>query len=260
MYHDVYERVPGPGLPPSAAAYHVSRGLFNAHLDAIARSAHRVLTAGECLAAPAGAGDSVVVTFDDGWRGTFEIAVPLLRERGWRATVFVTRDFVGRPGFCDRGMLRAAAAAGVEIGVHGVTHRMLSSCSSAEIVAEFRDCREYLEALIGSEVALASIPGGDLTPTVVACAREAGLRALANSRPGVNHHAASSPFDLRRLAIRSTTPAADVARYCRFRLAPERARWAALQLPRALLGMQRYSRLRRVLLREGRTTAEVFEP
>ena len=144
--------------------------------------------------------------------------------------------------------------------MHGVTHRMLSACTPAEVVAEFRECREYLEALLGQPVTHASIPGGDLTATVVSCAQEAGMRSLSNSRPGVNHPA-SAPFDLRRLAIKNSTRAVDVRRYCRFSLGPERVRWAALQLPRTILGMKRYSRLRRAILRErGPKAAEVFEP
>lgn len=260
MYHDVYDRAPRPGVPPSAAAYHLSRESFTAHLLAIEQSGHRVVTAGEFVAAPAAAGHSIVLTFDDGWVGTFEIALPLLLERGWRATVFVTRDFIGRANFCGRDALRAAAAAGMEIGVHGVTHRMLSACTPAEIVAEFRECREYLEGLLGQSVTHASIPGGDMTATVVACAREAGMRSLSNSRPGVNQPA-SSPFDLRRLAIKNSTRAADVQRYCRFRLGAERARWAVLQMPRTILGMKLYSRMRRAILRERESNAtEVFKP
>lgn len=260
MYHDVYDRAPRPGVPASAATYHVSRDRFVAQLDAIQASGHRVVTAGTFVADPAAAGRGVVLTFDDGWIGGFDLAVPLLLERGWRATFYVTRDFVDRDHFCQRATLRAADAAGMEIGVHGVTHRMLSSCSRAEVVAEFRDCKDYLESVLGRPVGHASVPGGDLTPTVAACAREAGLLSLANSRPGLNR-ARSSPFDLRRLAVKGTTSAADVERYCAFRLAPERMRWGLLQLPRAVLGMKQYSRLRRMVLRERRRdTAEVFEP
>ena len=260
MYHDVYDGSPRPDLPTSATAYHVSRDSFTAQLLAIERSGHRVITAAEFLAAPASAGNSVVLTFDDGWIGAFEIALPLLAERGWRATVFVTRDFVGRHHFCGRDTLRAAAAAGTEIGVHGVTHRMLSACTPAEIVAEFRECKDYLEALLGQPVTHASIPGGDKSPTVVSCARQAGMTLLANSRPGVNH-AASSPFDLRRLAIKNSTRVVDVERYCRFSVGRERAWWAALQLPRTILGMKRYTRLRRAILGErGSSAAEVFDP
>ncbi len=260
MYHDVYDRVPRPGVPTSAATYHVSRETFAAHLQAIQRSGHRVVTAGEFISNRSAAGDSVVLTFDDGWIGGFEIAVPLLVERGWRATFYVTKNFMDRDNFCHRSTLRGAVAAGMEIGVHGVTHRMLSSCPAAEVVAEFRDCKDYLESALGQPVAHASIPGGDFTPAVAAGAREAGMASLANSRPGLND-SGSSCFDLRRLAVKGSTAALDVERYCRFRLGRERRRWALLQMPRTVLGMKNYSKLRRMVLRENRPNSpEIFEP
>jgi peptidoglycan/xylan/chitin deacetylase (PgdA/CDA1 family) len=259
MYHDVYRTSPVDGLPRSASVYHVTADAFVSHLDVIEQSGLRVVTAGDCLDGTAAATDSVVLTFDDGWRGTFDIALPLLAERGWRGTVFVTRDFVGRKGFASASTLRDAAAAGMEIGVHGVTHRMLSACSHDEIVEEFQAGRDYLESVLGRPVGHASVPGGDATDAVVACAREAGMQSLATSQPGVNS-AGTSLFHLRRVAIKDSTTVADVRRYSRLEVGRERARYALLRTPRAILGMKRYAKLRRVLMRTRQSEVEVFDP
>jgi peptidoglycan/xylan/chitin deacetylase (PgdA/CDA1 family) len=260
MYHDVYKGAPVAGVPASADLYHVSAEAFTSHLDVIERSGLRVLSAGEFLRAPAASADNVVMTFDDGWNGTFEVALPLLHERGWTATAFVTRDFVGRRGFSSASTLRDAAAAGMEIGIHGATHRMLSACSHDEVVEEFRGCKDYLEGLLGQPVDHASIPGGDRTATVVACAREAMVKSLSNSRPGVNE-ATTSHFDLRRVAMKKSTTTEDLQRFCRFDLARERSRWALLQLPRTMLGMKRYTKLRRMVMHANDHGGfEVFKP
>jgi peptidoglycan/xylan/chitin deacetylase (PgdA/CDA1 family) len=247
MYHDVHEAEPDPRLPRSATLYHVARASFETHLAAIRNAGLRVLGASAFLDPPGA--DAVALTFDDGWRGAFEIAVPLLVREGWKATFFVTRDFVGRPGFCDRTQLVAADRAGMEIGVHGTTHRMLSACGRDEIVREFRACKDHLEELLSRPVEIASLPGGDVNRTIVACAREAGLRLLCTSRPGVNRPR-TSPFGLRRVAIKRTTTGADVARYCRFGLGREVITWAMRQAPRSVLGARNYSRLRRRVLGE----------
>lgn len=258
MYHDVCASVPDPDVPASAASYHVSRQRFVSHLDAIQRSGRRVITAGDY--ARGVKDDSVVITFDDGWSGTFDLAVPMLRQAGWPATIFVTRDFLGRRHFGHDSSLRDAAAAGMELGVHGTTHRMLSSCTAQEQLWEFRACKEHLETALGLRVESASQPGGDWNTEIVTAARAAGLKCLGTSRPGGNGPR-TDLFALRRVAIKSSTTERDVARFCSGRMGREVTRWTMLQLPRRLLGMKNYSRLRRVLVdeKQGRTV-EVFKP
>lgn len=261
MYHDVCaaSQAAALGVPRSAAVYHVAPDRFAAHLDAIARSGRQVASVGGVLSGEC-TRDSIAITFDDGWAGAFRTAVPLLADRGWRATFFVTLNFLGRQGFADPAMLQDAVRAGMEIGVHGVTHRMLSSCTPAEALEEFRVCKERLESLLSRAVVHASLPGGDLSGTTVQSAREAGLESLSTSRPGLNTER-SFRYDLRRLAVRESTTPDDMARYCAFDLNPERRRWLLYQLPRRVLGMKRYSRLRRLVM--NRTPAgprEMFEP
>jgi hypothetical protein len=67
-------------------------------------------------------------------------------------------------------------------------------------------------------------------------------------------------YALRRVAIRASTTASDIARYCRFDVTREQFRWQMLQLPRALLGMKRYAQLRRVLMDHSPAGFDVFEP
>jgi peptidoglycan/xylan/chitin deacetylase (PgdA/CDA1 family) len=261
MYHDVYEvsRARSRDIPRTAAMYHVSADRFKSHLSAIARSGLHVTTVGRFLRSQGGE-NSIALTFDDGWAGAFENALPLLVDRGWSATFFITLDFLRRKGFCAPSMLLEAVKAGMEVGIHGTTHRMLSSCSCAEVVEEFSVCKEQLESLLGQAVEHASLPGGDLTRTVVSCAEEASIKSLCTSRPGLNLPT-TSHYHLRRVAVRESSSAEDMARYCTFDLGPEKARWMFWRIPRTVLGMKRYSRLRRFMLNEkDGNSSELFKP
>lgn len=258
MYHDVYDTSPDPALPRSATMYHVSKATLREHFAAVRNSGRTVASVGQYLEGRGG--DSVVITFDDGWQGSVDFGLSALKEFGWTAALFVTRDFIGKRGFVTDSTIREAADAGMEIGVHGTTHRMLSGCTREEVVSEFRICREHLESVVGRSVTLASLPGGDMSDTIVECAREAGLRSVCTSRPGINRKG-TSPFHLRRIGIKDTTTGTEVARYCRYQLRPEVLRWAAFQIPRAVLGMKNYSKLRRRLLGERENNnQEVFRP
>src|SRR5688572_3713535 len=131
MYHEVFVDEPPAGASAGASRYHVSRDAFRRHLDAIAGAGVELRTVGNWVAAPDDR-PHVALTFDDGWAGSLSAAVTTLVEAGHRATFFVTRDFVGKPGFADAALLGEAHAAGMEIGAHGATHRFLSECSEAE--------------------------------------------------------------------------------------------------------------------------------
>ena len=88
-YHDVHDALPRD-VEPHVAVYHVSRTRFAEHLAEIRASGLRVITPRSSRAG--GWTISVVMTFDDGYRGACEIAAPMLKEAGYTATFYVTRD------------------------------------------------------------------------------------------------------------------------------------------------------------------------
>lgn len=256
MYHELFADGASPdSVHSSIQMYASSESAFVAHLHAIQRSGLSVRRADEWLAHRDANDDSMIISFDDGWMGSLTLGVEALLKFGWRGTFFITRDYIGQPHFATATELRQAHAAGMELAGHGTTHRYLGNLSEADVRAEFGDVKKYLEDLTGAPVRTASVPGGDWSPTVARIVRECGYEGLFTSYPGVNR-ANTDRWKLKRLAVRSAMTEQTIERYVHFSITGEVLRHRVLELPKRLLGMQNYAKIRRMVL-GGREIEEV---
>ncbi len=90
---------------------------------------------------------SVLVTFDDAYLDTFEIAAPILRELNVPAVVFVPTAFVGQKSSWDSDalplmnlpQLQALASGGFEIGLHSHRHQNYATLTAAQVAADVRE-------------------------------------------------------------------------------------------------------------------------
>jgi peptidoglycan/xylan/chitin deacetylase (PgdA/CDA1 family) len=107
---------------------------------------------------------SVVLTFDDAFASVHRLALPLLQELGWTATVFVTVGSLGTRSHdspvADAGEVRELLTAGMSIGAHTLSHPDLARASSAEVAHELRDGKAQLEDLVGASVRSFAYPFG----------------------------------------------------------------------------------------------------
>jgi peptidoglycan/xylan/chitin deacetylase (PgdA/CDA1 family) len=124
---------------------------------------------------------NVLVTFDDGFINTLEVAAPILRKHQVPAVFFLIADRVedGQPpAFAERygdgdptayatiskDGLPALFEAGITIGSHSLRHDDLSLADAAQLEADLRASKAKLEAMSGREVALFAFPWGKHRP------------------------------------------------------------------------------------------------
>lgn len=188
MYHRIAE-VAGDrnSLPPAA---------FAAQLAYLKTHGYQTLTLAEVFSLRQAArplpGKTVVLTFDDGYEDNYRVALPLLKQYGMRATVFVVAGWIDKPNDWEdypgkpvcRTMnwtqLREWQAAGNEIGSHTVNHPFLSQLNEAEITAELRTSKEILENGLQCEIPFLCYPYGDFDARVQRVAAAVGYQgALA---------------------------------------------------------------------------------
>jgi peptidoglycan/xylan/chitin deacetylase (PgdA/CDA1 family) len=125
----------------------------------------------------------VPLTFDDGFESIYDVAAPILREFGGRATLFVTTaHFVGRESIdvyenqkkLSRNQIKELYRDGFEIGSHTVTHRALPFLCDDDIYEELSESKRVLEEIVGDKIELLSFPLGLWDNRVIRIAKEVG--------------------------------------------------------------------------------------
>ncbi|MFE5300462.1 polysaccharide deacetylase family protein [Streptomyces sp. NPDC056632] len=156
----------------------------------------RAVSVRELLAAAAAGRERGLVglTFDDGYADFLESAVPLLRRHGFTATVYVLPGRLGganswdphgpRKELLDEDGIRRAAAAGMEIGSHGLHHVSLTDADDATLATETRESRELIEDITGDPVDGFCYPYGAVDARTVRAVRKAGYAYACAIDPG----------------------------------------------------------------------------
>jgi peptidoglycan/xylan/chitin deacetylase (PgdA/CDA1 family) len=210
MYHQI-----GPHRAASALnKWRVPETLFRRQVGWLARKGYRGISLRNLLDGelPAGA-KPVVVTFDDGFDGVRSAGLPVLREYGFSATVFVVAGSLGgvddwndeRPGerLLDADGIRELHAAGLEIGSHGLNHRNLMGLDAAPLEEETAGSRRLLEEVVGAPVTSFCYPYGGFDDPAVEAVRRSGYRAATVIRSGIGDPT-GDPYRLRRVPVRGT--------------------------------------------------------
>ena len=140
------------------------------------------------------------ITFDDGYAETSTIAWPLLKRFGFPATVFVSTDEVGRPGFATWEQVAAMAKEGMTIGSHTIHHSYVPLVSSERLPAELAESKRTIEERLGRPVRFLSYPIGGYTPEAQAVARQAGYLAACTTNRAASRNGID-PFALRRVKV-----------------------------------------------------------
>ena len=152
---------------------------------------------------------TVVITIDDGYRATYDIAFPILKTHGFPATVFLYSDFVGAGDALSYAQMKELIASGlIDIQPHSKTHSNLTLRLPDETDAKYRDrLRSEVDAPINvlqerfahSSVAYA-YPYGDVNEIVVDLLARKGVTLGMTVTPGGNGFFAY-PYMLRRSMI-----------------------------------------------------------
>jgi len=137
---------------------------------------------------------SVLITFDDGYQGVYDYALPELRKRYMHATLFVVTDSLDKKDKpYDRLTTKEVEKMGrdylVDIGSHTLSHDWLTKLDAKTQQAELQESRKVLEKLTGKPCLSLAYPYGDFNSQVIENVRKAGYQtALASYDENIAAH------------------------------------------------------------------------
>lgn len=203
LYHSV-----GGGVP-----FSVSASEFARHMDYL-RKHFRIRRFDELAREAAAERDDwplACVTFDDGLLDSYEVALPILEERGIKASFFVPlgsiggehRAFFGSQPCMNARQVRNVARLGHEVAAHTVSHCDLRAVPLATARDEIVRSKAGLEELLGSGVTTFAYPKGYYNRAVRQVVEEAGFDAATIVGDRLISAALFDPFTVPRVWIHS---------------------------------------------------------
>jgi len=182
IYHELY----ASGIEKKYK-YAFSSKEFSDQLDLIRQSKLQVITVDKLLSqltlADALGNKRLLITFDDGHKSNYEIALPHLIEYNLKATFFITTDWIGKVNYLNKNEIAELYKQGMSIQSHCKTHGFLDQMPKQDIYTELYSSKSKIENIIGDDVSSVSIPGGRFNEVVIQCAREVGYKIIFTSMP-----------------------------------------------------------------------------
>jgi peptidoglycan/xylan/chitin deacetylase (PgdA/CDA1 family) len=161
----------------------------------------------------------ILLTFDDASLDTYELAYPILRERAFKATVFLPVAFIGKTSTWAGGdsqpvmsyeQIRQLAGSQIEFGLHSYLHENYEHYSPAQIETDVSDCVRTLEENGCTFTRVFAYPYGRMPTDPVArralqdAFRRHKIDFAVRIGSRINPLPPSEPYELKRTGINGT--------------------------------------------------------
>lgn len=196
-------------------------------------------------------GHRIIITFDDGLLSDYEIAFPILKTYGIKATFFITVENIGKPGYVQVKQLKEMAANGMDIASHGMRHAYLVDMEKKDAMREIIESKNRLEQIIGASIKSYAPVGGHYHRWMIEIARETGYYHFATMIPGITYP--NNNFNiLRRNHIQNTHDLSYLLKLIKGDgklLRKNFGKYYLLYMPKIILGLKNYNKIKNIIIR-----------
>ena len=145
-------------------------------------------------------GKYFVITFDDGHKDVLENAKPILDRFGFRATVFLIVDYIGKTGYLDWSDIEILKRAGWSFGSHTLTHPDLLSLKKSEAERQIKQSKEALESKLQEPINFFSYPAGKFNQEIIEIVQSAGYKGAVTTKFGRENNSRDI-YQLKRVRV-----------------------------------------------------------
>jgi len=166
LYHSISENLFGKSHPYSHI--NTSPSVFQQQIRWLRQAEYRTIDLGDLMQGLEDGADlshTVVITFDDGYQDFLTDAMPVLKQYGFTATVFLATSRIQRDSLRFEGVdyltwqdVRELHKEGITFGSHTVTHPDLRCLGPEQIEYELGYSKEVIEQKLGVPVTSFSYP------------------------------------------------------------------------------------------------------
>ena len=141
----------------------------------------------------------VTLTFDDGGKEVYDLAIPLLTKYGFKSTQYIATRYLGFPAYITPNQLLVIDELDHEIGAHTHSHTNLTVLTMDEARAEIEQSQEVLSNLGIEDVNSFAYPFGAYNDDIKSLVAELGFTSARSTDGGFNTNENFDTYALKRI-------------------------------------------------------------
>ena len=143
-----------------------------------------------------------VITMDDGWKGCYTEAYPVLKKYNVPATIFIINYYMGGDEYLTWDEAKEMFDSGlVKIHIHGLWHNDCTTLSKEELTEQYNTAHNEIEGVMGEKIQrIMAYPAGSHNENTIKWLKEIGFEVQVLTKYGtVNNSKTLSMTDIGRI-------------------------------------------------------------